>query len=142
MNWGKGIIISFVLFAVFIGVLVSVCLQQDISLVSKNYYQEELDYQHQIDRMNNTNGLVDRPTITVEGGSLKIQFNQFSDLERGEVKLFRPSDVRYDKLYILRSSPELTQRFDVGALPRGMYRAKMLWTMQGKEYFVENTVTL
>ena len=53
MNWGKWIIVSFVLFAAFIGILVVICVRQDISLVSKNYYQEELAYQQQIDRMNN-----------------------------------------------------------------------------------------
>ena len=45
MNWGKSIVLAFVLFAVFIGVLVAVCVREDISLVSRNYYNEELDYQ-------------------------------------------------------------------------------------------------
>jgi hypothetical protein len=40
MNWGKWIIVSFVLFAGFIGTLVTVCVRQDISLVSKDYYKE------------------------------------------------------------------------------------------------------
>ena len=44
MNWGKSIVLSFILFAAFIGTLVTVCIRQDISLVSKDYYEEELQY--------------------------------------------------------------------------------------------------
>ena len=142
MNWGKWIVVSFVLFALFIGVLVGVCLREDISLVSRNYYQEELNYQKQIDRMNNANALADKPIINVEGRSLEIQFSQFNALEQGELKLFRPSDAHFDKLYILNSSSEMIQRFDIGSLPKGMYHARMLWTMKGKEYFIEHTITL
>jgi len=142
MNWGKGILLSFILFAVFIGVLVTLCMRQDISLVSKNYYQEELAYQQQIERLNNTSRLGEKPTMTVAGSVLEIQFNQFNNLEHGELKLFRPSDVRFDKQFILQTSSERAQRFDVSSLPKGMYRAKMKWSMKGKDYFIENIINL
>ena len=142
MNWGKWIIVSFVLFALFIGVLVTVCLREDISLVSKNYYQEELNYQQQIERMNNANELVNKPSIAVKGVFLSVQFDQFNNLEQGELKLFRPSDEHFDRKYVLSASPEGMQHFDIRALAKGMYHARMTWTMQGKEYFIENTITL
>lgn len=142
MNWGKWIVVSFILFAAFIGVLVFICVRQDISLVSKDYYQEELVYQQQIERLNNTNRLEEKPMMTVAGRVLEIQFNQFNNVERGEVKLFRPSDMRFDKQFIIKTTAEKAQRFDVGSLPKGMYRAKMKWTMKGKEYFIENIITL
>ncbi len=142
MNWGKWIIVSFVLFALFIGVLVGVCLREDISLVSKNYYQEELNYQQQIERMNNANELVNKPTIVVKGVFLDVQFDQFNNLEQGELKLFRPSDEHFDRKYVLSASPEGMQQFDISSLPKGMYHVRMLWTMKGKEYFIDNTITL
>ena len=57
MNWGKSIILAFVLFAGFIATLVVVCVREDISLVSKDYYKEELLYQDQIQRLNNASQL-------------------------------------------------------------------------------------
>ena len=57
MNWGKSIVLAFILFAVFIGVLVFVCVREDVSLVSKNYYKDDLEYQSQIDRVRNTDEL-------------------------------------------------------------------------------------
>ncbi len=142
MNWGKWIIVSFVLFAVFIGILVVICVRQDISLVSKNYYQEELAYQQQIDRMNNTARLEEKPVIAFTGQALEIQFSQFNNLEGGEVKVFRPSDPRFDKQFILHTSTETIQRFDIRSFPKGMYRVKMRWSMKGKEYYVEQVIIL
>ena len=142
MNWGKWIIVSFVLFAAFIGILVVICVRQDISLVSKNYYQEELAYQQQIDRMNNTTRLDEKPVIAITGHALEIQFSQFNNLEGGEVNVFRPSDLCFDKQFILYTSTETTQRFDISSFPKGMYRVKMRWSMKGKEYYVEQVIIL
>ena len=44
MNWGTWIALSFVLFALFIGALVVVCVRQDINLVALDYYKQEIDY--------------------------------------------------------------------------------------------------
>ena len=142
MNWGKGIVISFILFAAFIGVLVAVCVREDVNLVSKNYYADELAYQQQIERINNTLQLQEKPDINVVNGVMEVKFNQFNAMEEGEIKLFRPSDVRLDKQFKLLPSDQKAQQFDVRALPAGMYRIKMLWSMNGKEYYIENVITL
>ena len=142
MNWGKWIIVSFILFAIFIGTLVVVCVRQDVSLVSKNYYADELDYQQQIERINNTARLDKKPEIRVVRGAIEVQFNQFDVLKHGEIKLVRPSDMRFDKLFTLQTSVETSQQFDVSTLPGGMYRFKMKWLMNDKEYYFEDVVTL
>lgn len=142
MNWGKWIVVSFILFALFIGTLVTVCVREDVSLVSKNYYQEELQFQQQITRMNNTDGLTEKPAIRVTNGMLEISFNGFASLEKGHLTLFRPSDGRLDKQYELQAVQENVQRFDVSNLPAGMYKAKMSWSSEGKEYYLENIVNL
>ena len=142
MNWGKSIVLSFVLFGIFIGVLVAICVTQDSELVSGNYYQEELAYQQQIDRIENANKLDQPPKMAIVGQELEIQFNGFRNLDHGQVDLFRPSDTRFDKKFTLENSVGQRQLFDVSMLPRGMYHARMKWTMNGKEYFVEQSITL
>jgi hypothetical protein len=142
MNWGKGIILSFVLFAIFIGYLVYVCVRQDISLVSKNYYQEELAYQEQIDRMGNSNALPQKPVVRISEGKLLVEFNQFQDMKNGKLILFRPSEEKFDKHFLLLSTPMKSQEFDVSQLPKGMYRLKMSWSMGGKGYYLEKEITL
>jgi hypothetical protein len=142
MSWGKWIIVSFVLFAVFIGTLVTVCIRQDVNLVSKNYYADELTYQDQIDRINHTAQLSEKPVIRILNRQIEIQFKQFNILEEGKLTLFRPSDTKLDKQFNLQASREHEQVFDVASLPAGMYRLQLRWSMEGKTFYMEQVITL
>jgi hypothetical protein len=142
MHVGKWIVVSFVLFAVFIGTLVTVCMRQEISLVSTDYYKEELIYQDQITRIENTQALVEKPIITTTANSLKIQFSQFSQLNRGEIRLFCPSNERNDKSFIVNASQANEQNFPINALPHGMYKARFSWSIGDKEFFLEEIINI
>ena len=142
MNFGKWIVVAFVLFGAFIATLVTVCVKQDISLVSKSYYKDELDYQTQIVRINNADQLASKPVIAKAGDGLTIQFGADVTVANGELKLFCPSDPNMDKSFLLSLDIENRQSFDVSALKPGMYKAKLLWSMNGKEYFMERVIYL
>ena len=142
MNWGKSIVVVFVVFALFIGTLVTVCVRQDVSLVEPDYYKQELDYQKQIERSQNTALLTSKPEIRVVYNQLQVSFANFSQIEKGELKLFRPSDVKLDKTFSLQSSNSSIQIFDITTQQSGMYKASINWTMDGKEYFIEETIYL
>jgi hypothetical protein len=137
MNFGKWIVVAFILFAVFIGTLVAVCLRQEVNLVSKNYYQEELAYQDQIERIKNTNHLAEKPRITKRDGELHVTFNDDLKIQKGQLILFCPSNLNMDKEYNISGNAQL---FDITSLQPGMYKAKLLWTMGGKEYFLEQVI--
>lgn len=141
MNWGNWIVVSFLLFAVFIAVLVTVCVRQDISLVSPDYYQEELVFQDQIERERNTELLAQRPSIKMrDQRTIQIDFPQFNEIESGELILFRPSDPALDKKFRIEKTNQSSQQYVVHALQSGMYRARMVWTMAGKEFYFEEII--
>lgn len=140
MNFGKWIVVAFILFAAFIATLVTICVRQDISLVSKDYYKEELGYQDQLHRLNNTAALNDKPVIKVTGHTLQIEFDQFSKIENGELKLFCPSNAKMDRTFSVAASGETTRVFNVNAMQKGMYRAKLFWKMNGKEFYQEEVI--
>ena len=141
MNWGKWIVVSFVLFAVFIGTLVTVCVRQDINLVTKDYYKAELVYQDQIERQQNARLLDSKPTFAVvDDAYLVVSFDRFDEVEKGAVKLFRPSNEKLDQDFELQASGDVTQRFKLRSVNKGMYRVKMLWTMNGKEFYTEEVI--
>lgn len=142
MNWGKCIIVAFVLFAGFIATLVTVCMRQEVSLVSKEYYKEELAYQEHIVRINNANDLIEKPIIKGVGDFIEVDFNQFDRVEKGELKLFRPSDSNMDKSFPIPANEASKQIFSVKDLHPGLYRARMSWIMNGKEYYIETSITL
>src|SRR5687768_12027779 len=135
MNWGKWIITAYVFFAVFISVLVTICVKQDISLVAPDYYNQELDFQQQIDRANNAQQLAVKPEILIVNNSVQISFRDFNALQSGELKLFRPSNAKSDLIFELKATPDTLQLFDLHLRQKGMYKAKMKWTMNDKEYF-------
>jgi hypothetical protein len=142
MNIGHWIIVSFVLFACFIGILVTMCMREDISLVSDNYYQEELAYQHQIERMQNTANLKSKPSIKIVADQLHVQFENYGSVDHGELKLFCPANSKQDRHFKLSPSQENIQVFDVGTVHPGTYKARLNWSMNGKEYYQEETVHL
>ena len=142
MSWGKGITIAFITFALFIGALVTVCVRQDISLVSKNYYAEELKYQEQIDRLNNTAALSERPLILVRDGLLEVRFNGFAELEDGELVVTRPSDARYDARFEVSTGGDSVRVFDLSSYPLGRYNTALRWKMNGKEFLLQESISL
>jgi hypothetical protein len=142
MNWGKWIFVSFVGFALFIGTLVTVCVREDISLVTPDYYKQELVYQQHMERKQNADALPERPKIGVDQNKISVTFSDFSKVTGGELKLFRPSDARLDQTFNIQPSTATTQTFDINLPQRGLYKASVSWAMNGKEYFTEETLYL
>jgi len=141
MNWGKGIVVSFILFATFLAVMVTIMMRQDIGLVSKQYYREDLSYQEQYERKQNTENLEIKPEISLFGENyLRISFPSGARVEEGDVKLFRPSGDEYDQNFELQASSDSVQQFLLNPLERGVYRAKLTWKMEGKEYYFEKVI--
>jgi hypothetical protein len=143
MNWGKGLFIAFVSFAAFIATLVTVCVRQEIGLVSPDYYAQELAFQDQIDRTDNTSRLPEVPIISVSNDSLNVRCSYFPKLENAVLKLTRASSAKYDASFVVDAHQNATiANYSVGYLPRGRYKGSLLWTMDGKEYYVETLLDL
>jgi len=140
MSIGKWIIASFVLFAAFIATLVVVCVRQDISLVSKDYYQEELQYQEHISQENNTAALTEKPTISVANHAIEVRYANMQAIENGKLTLFCPSNEKMDRFFTLHNEQEIKISFATDGLQKGMYRARLQWTMNGKNYFHEEVI--
>ncbi len=141
MNFGHWIVVSFIVFAAFIATLVVVCMRQDVSLVSKNYYQEELAYQNQIVRKQNTLSMSRKPRITVTDRVLELDFDPSSSPSEGVVNVFCPSDAKMDRLFKLKTS-SAKQYFDLAKLNPGMYRVKLQWSAGDQQFYHEEIVFL
>jgi hypothetical protein len=142
MNFGKWIVVSFISFALFMGVLVMVCVQQDLNLVSKNYYQEELVHGAKMDQIRNTNLLGEQPDIRVSGNQIELKFNRMQEIENGQILFMRPSDAGLDKVFSVKPNQGTVLRFDANDFELGQYRARFKWTMQQKDYFFEKVIVL
>jgi hypothetical protein len=142
MNFGKWIVVAFIFFAGFIATLVTVCVCQDVPLVTGEYYKEELKYQEQIDRLNNAGALTDIPVITINKKQLQLDYSLLPMVRNARVSLFRPSDPRLDQDFIIQESSATSQTFEIRKPQAGLYRAKMTWEQAGKEYYIEKVIVL
>ncbi|MFO7256928.1 MAG: FixH family protein [Bacteroidota bacterium] len=142
MNWGKAIILSFVLFGAFVAGMVTVCIRQDINLVTRDYYKEELAYQEQLDRKQNALDLEIQPEILIRENHLEVHYPEFGSVSSGTVMLFRPSDASLDHEFQLTPASGPVQRFELQSLAKGLYKARMQWVMDGREYYIEKVIVL
>jgi hypothetical protein len=138
----KWVVAAFVFFGLFIGSLVVICVREDINLVSKDYYQQELNHQDKINQQENTSQLSEKPQFSFEDNSVKVLFPFFSSMEKGELHVMRPSDDRLDQHFQLSAMNGDSQLFPLKVWEKGLYRVSLVWTMDGKDYYFEKLMVL
>lgn len=143
MNWGHGIAIFFACFVAFMLFMVVKSFQQNIDLVTENYYEQELQYEQQIEKIRNTQQLVETVKISTEAGKgIQLSFPQLKAPIQGQVQIFRPSDARFDLLAELAPDSDNQQLIATHSLPPGFYRIKINWQSSGQDYYTEETLNL
>lgn len=139
MNWGKAVILIFLSFATFIGVMAYKMMHTNIDLVGEDYYQKEIDYQRQIERLKSTNALTSRPIFNYSSENQSIVLKLPSAVSSGNALFFRPDNKKDDVNINLKSQSDSTIRLSTKLLKKGHWKLKVIWTDNTKEYFVENS---
>lgn len=140
MNWGKSIVLSFVLFASFVGFMSYKMATTKIDLVQKNYYQNEIDYQKHINQVNNSAAFKTIKTMTYlpELQALRIGFP--TPVRKGEVTFFRPSDKRLDFTIPIKQISLFT--YSTKLLQKGRWKVQATWYDGALEYYLEDEFTI
>jgi len=100
-NWGTGIVLAFIGFISFIMYFVismNTDDKYDHDLVNEDYYQAELEYQNDIDKLNNAKTLDKNLSWKKTDDGIIIEFPEDLDIKRitGKVFLYRPSNKHLD----------------------------------------------
>ena len=141
MNWGWKIALAFILFGVFIGVLVFRSFQENIDLVSEDYYQQELAYQEQIDKIANSRSLNVPLTFAQQAQQLVVQFpDDLTATVAGEIQLFCPSNRRNDRSVTIALNSDRQQIIPTSKLAKGYYKVKVDWMSGDAAYFTEESI--
>ena len=141
MHWGHGIAIFFTCFVAFMIFMVVKSFQQNIDLVTENYYEQELKFQQQIDKIHNTKKLDEQVTVRLEDEGLLITFPDLESI-KGHIQVFRPSDAQFDLERTIDLDGHNRQSISTASLPAGFYRIKIDWNAEGKEFYTEETINL
>jgi hypothetical protein len=145
MNWGWKIFFitaGFVLFVIF---MVFKAMQQDFHLVYEDYYDKEIKYQGEIDRIKNAKELEEGLMIEylLQEDKVKITYppTQKKGI-KGDILLFRPSDSSLDTSFPVNSGQDGTQFLSTVSLERGLWQVKVKWAYGNKEYQQEKNIIL
>jgi len=140
MNFGKGIVVSFVLFALFIGTLVTVCVRQEVSLVSPDYYQLELEHGNKMTAVANADALAVRPEIRVHDATVVVAWNELARMSDASLTVMRPSDKDLDRQFTIAGAAGTEVSFKLPSNDHGLYRAQLAWKMDGRDYLIEKVI--
>jgi len=131
--WPKGIIVAFSAFAVFIIVLVTICMKQDLPLESKEYYKEELAYQQKIDQAANTQRYKQMPEIAYHDLTQQVSINFKGTAPNGKVHFYKPDRSNAD--FKVDVAPHLS--LDMTHKAKGLWKVKIQWTQEGRDFYYE-----
>ncbi len=135
-NWGTKIWLVYLGFVLFMTSLVVLCFQQDVNLVTPNYYAEELKFQQVIDGQQNNNAL--SASLTVEDGTdfITVLFPaELGRIDSGTVTFYKPDNLKLDFSVSIKGG--LFYQFKKADFGYGLYHVKVSWFTKGLRYFDE-----
>lgn len=144
LNWGTGIVIAFIAFISFIMFFVvqmNTDKKYDHDLVTKQYYQKELEFQDDINKINNSKALDKDVTWYKTQDGILIVFPETLKVKdiTGNVFLYRPSNKKLDfEMPISLSTHRLL--IPKQRLLDGRWNITIDWSHQGNAYLFKDKI--
>jgi hypothetical protein len=144
INWGTGIAIVYTTFAVAMVGMVIYSTTLDHSLVTEQYYEEDLKYQSHLDKVNNSLSLASDLQIVPDKDTRLVRLTfpkQFVKIE-GEILFYRPNDKSKDFSVKILPDSNWQVLIPTGNLVPGNWKLKVDWQGDGKAFYKEQTLIL
>lgn len=140
ISWGTGIVIAIIIFMTITVATVIFMMNQDVDLVSDDYYEKGIKYQQQIDMENRSQRLKENVKMEWTGNMFEISFPEdyVNHTITGEILFYRPSDSKKDFKLPL-SLMERIQFVPVQGLEKGLWRVQLNWILDNKENYYSET---
>ena len=139
MNWGKSIVLAFVLFAAFILYMVVRAFQEDFDLVTEDYYAQEIAYQKKLEQKSNYENLEEKVAVKMQSENIAITFPE-GQFPTGEIHMYHPSKKALDRRFPIALNETNEQLVSMNELIQGQYRINITWKSEGVEYFQQEKI--
>ena len=144
--WPWAIVLTFVLFISGTVSLVVMACSQKVELVNANYYEQELQFQGQLDRMNRTSRLAVPARVSYDPIrkliAISLPPEHKARMVTGHIDLYRPSAAGRDRHLPLQTDERGMQNLDAAHLGAGFWKLRLSWQIDGREYFYEQQVVI
>jgi nitrogen fixation protein FixH len=144
--WPHVLIAWFVVFAAALAAWITFAVRQNLDLVRADYYEEEIRFQQQLDRLNRTAAIRGELALAYEASAhqitLRLPAAHAALRPVGRVQFYRPSNAALDFELPLAVDATGRQLIGTAALHPGQWKVRATWNAGGQDYFFEHTVIL
>jgi hypothetical protein len=142
--WPYALIGWFVIFISALAAFITWAVGQNNDLVRADYYDTEIRYQQQIDRLNRTLPLQNATRVEFDYASqtLLVKLPAAHATATGTIHLYRPSNARLDQELKLALNTDAAQQLDARALESGLWKVGVHWTAGGEDFYFEKSLVL
>ena len=145
--WPAAIIVYFVIFITATAGMIVFSLSHKDELVTSDYYEQEIQFQRQIDRLERTRAIQAGLAVAYDPAAKQIRIELPTEHARqyteGQVQFHRPSAASLDRRINLEVDPA-TGRQTVDARPfePGLWKVRVSWTFAGRQFFFDRNVII
>ncbi|MCT4560105.1 MAG: FixH family protein [Crocinitomicaceae bacterium] len=129
MNWGKGIALALSVFIVFIVTLATIMMRTKVDLVSDDYYQQEIQFEHTLEAQKRGEELA-AFHVSQSNNSVKIVVDNALESET-RVQFYRPNNRALDLDYSMKDGLLIIPE---NHFQKGVYEVVISGEAGGKEY--------
>jgi hypothetical protein len=134
-NWGMGIAVVYIVFVVGMLSMVFLSKNQKIDLVTENYYQQELEFQEEIDAKQRAENQGCIPILTRNRGGFQVDIPNSKGMNiEGQLWAYCPSNKVGDHVIVLPKTTSGGWFLNLSGLYSSSYILKFHWTRDGERY--------
>lgn len=144
--WPIGIATFFAILIFALATWAVVAHRNREELVSTDYYEQEMAYQQQINRLRRSadSGVSIGYAPVGQGGVIRIAWplaSRPADAQ-GRVRLYRPSEAALDREVPLLVGADGIQNINAGTLKPGLWKVRVHWGPEVSGYYAEGSVVV
>lgn len=142
--WPYAIAGFFVLFLTGVAMVVIIASRQDDTLVSKDYYEQELKFQDQIQAAARAKEAGAAIRLDAAAGKLLVSIpaDQAKQKVAGTIHFYRASSSALDRELSLQPDENGLQAVDVSGFAAGSWTVLARWNAGGQAFFLEHKINL
>lgn len=139
--WPVAITSFFVVAILGFAGFVAFCNLHPTELVAPDYYEQEVRYQAQLDRMQHAQSLNEAASVAYDLARQRIVITlphtHAGTNTTGDIRLYRPSAAGLDQQFKLEPDAAGVQSLDAANLRPGLWKVRVLWSSSGREFFID-----
>jgi nitrogen fixation protein FixH len=144
--WPISIIAFFTVAIIGCGTFIAFCSRHPADLVAADYYEQEIRYQGQMDRLQHAQQPARSATVTYNAAtrliSISLPPNHSQAKSSGSIQLYRPSAINLDRRIELTLDAHGVQTIDASSLTPGLWKVRVSWTADQQDFYLDQKIVI